>query len=116
MFRRAVSLALLLLAASAAADETPVRDPMRPFDAAAPGAAAAARPRFELTAVLISSARRVAVVNGKPYGQGATVDGAEIVAIEPGVVRLRENGVEHEVFLGRTASGRPSVTQGGNGP
>ena len=34
--------------------------------------------RFRLTAVLISDARRVAIVNGKPYQPGETVDGAEI--------------------------------------
>lgn len=110
----ALFIALAGVVAVAAADEPPVRDPMRPFGAAVPGITAPARPRFELTAVLISPARRVAIVNGKPYGQGALVDGAEIVAIESASVRLRENGVEREVSLGRPS--RPSVTQGGNGP
>ena len=111
----ALLLASLLAGTLSAAEEAPVRDPMRPFGAASPGVAAAAKPRFELSAVLISPARRVAIVNGKPYSRGAVVDGAEIVAIDPGVVRLRENGIERELFLRRPASGRPSVTQGGNG-
>jgi len=114
---RGALLALWLLAAAgAAAEDAPVRDPMRPFGAAAPGVAGVARPRFELSAVLISPTRCVAIVNGKPYLQGAVVDGAEIVAIEPRLVRLRERGEEREVSLGRPASGPPSVTQGGNGP
>jgi len=103
------------MAVGAVAEEPAVRDPMRPFGATVPGATTDARPRFALTAVLISSARRVAIINGKPYQQGAVVDGAEIVAIEANGVRLRENGVERNVSLGRSTSGRHSVTQGGNG-
>jgi hypothetical protein len=86
-----------MLAGLARAQE-PVRDPMRPFGntAAAGGGAPAAvgGPRFALTGVLIAPSRRVAFLNGKPYVQGAVVDGAEIVAIEPGLVRLREQGAD----------------------
>ena len=74
------------------------------FDAVAadggPGAAPA--PRFRLTAVLISPARRVAIINGKPYQQGAKVGGAEITQIDAQSVRLRDGGEELVVHLGKT--------------
>ena len=99
----------------AAAEELPVRDPMRPFGGTGGGTVTqrvVAGPRFELTAVLISSARRVAIVNGRPYQQGEFVDGAEIVSIEPSVVRLREQSTEHVISLGRPAKGRQPIVQG----
>jgi hypothetical protein len=85
---------------------------MRPLGAGGQTGAVVARARFVLTAVLISSERRVAIVNGKPYQLGARVDGAEIVAIEPQAVRLREHGSEHVISLGR----QRAVVQGGNAP
>ncbi len=95
--------ALLALAGLARADEPPVRDPMRPFGsvtaAASAAAAVAGAPRFALTGVLIAPSRRVAILNGKPYTAGAIVDGAEIVSIEPGVVRLRERGTDLVIAL-----------------
>ena len=120
MFRAAAVLVALVVAAVAAAgvaraDDAPVRDPMRPFGSAAAtagSATAASAPRFALTAVLIAPTRRVAIVNGKPYQQGESVDGAEIVAIEQGAVRMRERGTELVVSLGRPGNGRPQSVQG----
>jgi hypothetical protein len=121
--RRAVVVTVLLtLAGAVCADELPVRDPMRPFGSAAAAAAGdrvptvAGQPRFALTGVLISPLRRVAFLNGKPYLQGAVVDGAEIVAIESSVVRLREHGVELVVSLGRSRSVRMPLVQGDTVP
>ena len=111
MFSRCALIVVgVLVAASAApAADAPVRDPMQPFRfAAGPGGGAAA-PRFALTAVLISPTRRVAIVNGKPYERGESVDGAEIVRIDPDAVHLREHGNELVVPLGHaTAAGKPS--------
>jgi hypothetical protein len=105
----------LALAGIARAAEPPVRDPMRPFNSV-PGAggvaAAAGEPRFALTGVLIAPSRRVAILNGKPYLAGAVVDGAEIVAIEPGTVHLRENGAELVISLASRASARPPTALG----
>lgn len=115
MFKATLLALALLLAAGLRAEETPVRDPMRPFgtDAGAPGTAAAASgPRFTLTGVLIAPTRRVAMINGRPYTQGEHVDGAEIVAIEQSAVRLREIGSELVISLGRPAQGRPPAVQG----
>jgi hypothetical protein len=81
---------------------------MQPYRfVAGPGGAAA--PRFALTAVLISPTRRVAIVNGKPYERGESVNGAEIVRIESDAVHLREHGNELVVPLGHVAAAaRPS--------
>jgi hypothetical protein len=108
-------LAAASLAAVARAEDTPpARDPMRPFGAVAAAgvASAASAPRFALTAVLIAPTRRVAIVNGKPYALGASVDGAQIVAIEHEAVRLRENGTELVIHLGRPSNGQPQSVQG----
>ena len=92
MSRAALLVALFTLAGVAHADDPPVLDPMRPFGTTgvAASSAVAGRPRFSLTGVLIAPSRRVAFLNGKPYAQGAVVDGAEIVAIGPQLVQLRD--------------------------
>lgn len=115
MFKAAHLALALLLAAGLRAEETLVRDPMRPFgtDVGAAGTVTAASgPRFTLTGVLIAPTRRVAMINGRPYTQGEHVDGAEIVAIEQSAVRLRVQGRELVVSLGRPAQGRPPTVQG----
>jgi hypothetical protein len=113
VFKAVVVVAAAMLGALRAnADEPPLRDPMRPPGAdVAPGAAAAAAagPRFALTAVLVAPTRRVAIVNGKPYFEGETIDGAEIVAIELDSVRVREDGAERVITLRRPEAGRQSV-------
>lgn len=115
---RAAIVAIVLavftaLVGAARADEPPVRDPMRPFGSVSAVAggptAVTGRPRFALTGVLISPLRRVAFLNGKPYVPGAVVDGAEIVAIEPGVVRLREHGAELVISLGLRDKAQPKL-------
>lgn len=118
MFRAMLPTCALLIASvvAMAAEELPVRDPMRPYgrDAgAAVGTAAATNgPRFALTGVVLSSARRVAILNGKPYQQGESVDGAEIVAIESHAVRLSDRGTQLVIPLGRPGYGRQPITQG----
>lgn len=116
MFRPSLIVgAWLVAAAIAAAEELPVRDPMRPFaTAAASGGATAAAPgpRFVLTAVVLAAERRVAVVNGEPRLLGDTVAGAKIVAIEAGAVRLREGDKEIVIPLGRRVQARSAAGQG----
>jgi MSHA biogenesis protein MshK len=87
-----VLIAVLVLAASfaARAEELPLKDPMRPNVVAGPASGAPrAEPGFELTAVLVSDSRRIAVVNGRICHVGDRVNGAEIVAIEQGSIRIR---------------------------
>jgi hypothetical protein len=116
VFERAlIGLVLLASAAVVAAEELPVRDPMRPFAAtrATGGASpAVAGPRFVLTAVVLAAGRRVAVVNGEPRLLGETVGGATIVAIEADAVRLQEGGNELVIPLGRRAQVRSAAVQG----
>jgi hypothetical protein len=110
---RAVVTAVALIATlGARAEDAVVRDPMRPFDSVTAGVLAASAPRFVLTGVLIAPSRRVAIVNGRPYTQGESVDGAEIVAIELNAVRLREHGTERVILLSRPTQGRPPIVQG----
>jgi hypothetical protein len=107
---------LLVAAAAARSEDVPVRDPMQPyrFVAGAAGGVVGA-PRFALTAVLISPTRRVAIVNGKPYERGESVNGAEIVRIDPDAVHLREHGNELVVPLGHAAAAGKS-SQGETSP
>jgi len=102
--RWALIVAGVLVAAGAAhAEDALVHDPMQPYRfVAGPGRGIA--PRFALTAVLISPTRRVAIVNGKPYVRGDSVNGAEIVRIDPDAVHLREHGNELVVPLGHAAA------------
>jgi hypothetical protein len=109
-----ISCALSLAASGAGAEDLPpLRDPMQPFAAAAIAAEGqAAAPRFRLTAVLIASARQVAILNGKPYQRGELVDGAEIVRIEPDAVHLRQRGEDFVIPLGRLGRSRQPISQG----
>ena len=45
-------------------------------------------PRWEVTAILVSSGRRLAMVNNRLLGVGATVDGARVKAIYGNAVEL----------------------------
>ncbi len=115
MFSRSALLAaaMLVAAGAARAEDASVRDPMQPYRfVGRPGGVA---PRFALTAVLISPTRRVAIVNGKPYERGESVNGAEIVRIDPDAVHLREHGNELVVPLGHVG-GAVTPSQGETTP
>ena len=109
--RHRIAVCLLLVAAAAAvrADEPRLRDPMQPFKAV-PGAAdagPAAAPRFRLTAVLISSARRVAIINGVPRQEGERVDGATLTRIEPQAVHFEQGSGTWVIRLGQAGAAGP---------
>jgi len=72
--------------------------PYRPGAAGTGTAESLPRP-YELTAVLISATRRVAVLNGRPYQEGDTVDRATITRIEPQIVHLHKDGADLVVHL-----------------
>ncbi len=111
---KGVAIALVCAAAAAAlahSAEPPLHDPMRPFQpVAGDGPGAAPVPRFRLTAVLISPARRVAIINGKSYQEGQKVSGAEITHIDAQSVELRDGGDEWVVHLGKTHASAAIVT------
>jgi hypothetical protein len=106
----ALALAGLVLAGSARASELP--DPTRP-EIAVPASSerAAAASRFELRAVLIGRGRRVAVINGKPVEVGDRIDGAEVLAIGTGGVRLRTPEGERDLDLAGAVSVRPAAKE-----
>lgn len=94
-----VAFAVLALALGARAG-VDLPDPTRPeIAAAAPAEADAAISRFELRAVLIGSSRRVAVINGHAVGVGDSVNGAQVLSIEAGRVRIRTPEGERELGL-----------------
>jgi MSHA biogenesis protein MshK len=96
---RRLALAVLLFAAVARAQgdlPDPTRPEVAPAAAAEPEKRAA---RFELGAVLIGSERRVALINGVAVAVGESVDGAEVLAIQPGRVRIRTSEGEQELSL-----------------
>jgi hypothetical protein len=111
VFRAAIVVMAPLMALAASGAELPLRDPMQPFRAVEgaddPGAGPA--PRFRLTAVLIAPTRRVAIVNGKPYQQGAHVDGAKITRIDSHSIQIRNGGEELVVYLGNRRPSKPAV-------
>lgn len=75
------------------------RDPMRPPMAATSRVAPRAVPAPELTAVIGSAERRVAIVNGRVVRAGDTVDGALIVAVFEGGIRYSRAGAVRELRL-----------------
>jgi hypothetical protein len=64
-----------------------------------PATAAEDGPPPRVSAIQIGAHARHAVVNGRAARVGETVDGFEIVAIEPGRMTLRRNGKLSEVPL-----------------
>ena len=107
-----VHAGLVLGAGAARAQELPLGDPMRPYRVeSTPGTERSAPDRLELSAVLISTTRRIAVINGNFYREGDQVAGARITRIEPGSVRLRRGGEDVVVPLIREGA-RASNHQG----
>lgn len=81
-----------------------LRDPTRPYVAGEGGVAAT--PRFVVNAIIVSTARRVAIVNGRRVGVGATVDGATVIAIEKHQLVLEMDGERITAGLNNGASRR----------
>jgi MSHA biogenesis protein MshK len=113
VFRAALLLGILMPLHYSAAEEPPLRDPMRPYEQAQIPDARGNQPRrIALTAVLISAERRIAVINGKFYREGESVDGAQITRIESESVRFRRAGQDIEVRLDGGRTGSQQTIQG----
>lgn len=56
-------------------------------------------PELALSSILISSDRRVAVINGQILKRNELIQGARVVSIEPGRVLLDNEGEKIELFL-----------------
>jgi len=56
-----------------------IRDPTRPYSA--PESFQPAQPEFKVNAIIVSSKRQIAIINGKRVGVGEQVNGATVVSI-----------------------------------
>ena len=74
----------------------PTRPPSHRFSAIGASGTKAA-PRWVLSSTLIAPARRLATINGKTVGLGEKVGGAEVMAINPSHVALRDG--DREIIL-----------------
>ena len=94
-----------------AAQDAVVRDPTRPFVQTEPstGGTRTASAGLDLTAVIVSPSRRIAVINGRFYREGERVNGELITGIEPGAIRIRRNGedIQIKVNQNRVVTTRP---------
>lgn len=81
-----------------------LQDPTRPpeYKNTIKGAGTKAAPRFVLSSTLIAPGRRLATINGKTVAVGEQVAGAQVVAIEPSRVALRDGS--REIILELLAS------------
>lgn len=109
MFKRltiiVVLMPVLLSLPSLIAAEN-LADPMRPPSVSYAAPKKSNAPRWEVTAILVSSGRRLAMINNRLLGVGARVDGARIKAIYGNAVEL---DVEGRALVIRPAV--PSVRQ-----
>lgn len=113
MFERLIALLGVMCAAGGlAAQETPLRDPMQPYEyTVVPGSGTSVPRRLELTAVLVAPKRRVAVINGAIHREGDWIEGAQITRIEPQVVHLRRGGEDIVVRL-QARRAEPQIDEG----
>ncbi len=93
---------LILVACTATASAGTLKDPLRP-PLASPKSVAGERsaPSWKLASTLVAGDQRSAVINGRVLGLGDRVNGAEVVEIRPGAVRLRRSDKEFLVKLQR---------------
>lgn len=85
-------LALLLFGPLLTNGAEPLRDPTRPYSARPYVPAPVAT--FNVTAILVSQERRVAIVNGQRVVEGDQVDGATVIEILTDRLRLDLHGKE----------------------
>jgi hypothetical protein len=98
----AISVMLLSGVPGMSSGDEILRDPTRPYAASEGGVAAA--PRFLVNAIIVSSERRVAIVNGQRVVIGESVHGATVVAIEKDQLTLEKDG---ERITARLSHGAP---------
>jgi len=111
-----IVLALALLVpgpqGTAHADDVEMRDPLQPPQ---PPPRAQAAPsinpaNWQLASTLVADGRRVAIINGQITGPGEAVDGARVLDVGPGRVRLRAGGQEFHIH-----SSTPTIRKSSQG-
>jgi len=76
------------------ANAEPDRDPTRPYSAQAIASPGSRTTAFNVSAIFVSKARRVAIVNGQRVTEGDSINGAVVVEINKEALRLNLNGKE----------------------
>ena len=102
LFFRTVTISLLALLMTAPVNATQgLADPTRPgkFVAQNEAGEISLSEQFQLHSVLISSQRRVAIINDKSVEEGDQVDGATVKRIDKNHVDLVKNGARFTVVL-----------------
>lgn len=114
-FLIAVLLVLSLVGAAGAVESERLQDPLRPVRYQAPlnksradDGHKKAVPNWHLSAVLLSDARAVAVIDGVPCQVGDLVEGYRVVKIEGAKVLLKNN--RRKVVLRRAGTGLKKVS------
>ncbi len=116
MVKRIIFLSFFLLASTSlcAADENPLRDPLRPrgFQGTTSAKAPATQPavktaEWRLGAVLLSAERSVAVINGQSLQVGDLLEGYKLVSIEADQVLLQKK--RKKLVLHRAGTGFKKV-------
>ncbi|GAA3955642.1 general secretion pathway protein GspB [Allohahella marinimesophila] len=121
-----LALGLMCIPISQAAEAPPaskmiegmeIQDPTRPLNwragPRAASSAAVARPKLAINSILISSARRLAIINGRSVAEGDTIEGVKVQRVSADGVRLSWQGQQWTARLS-TAGGavrKPSRTQ-----
>lgn len=101
MFKTFQIIALCLVALSVEA-QTP--DPTKPLHYSATGVVSAVENSINLTSILISSERKVAIINGQALQENQTLKGigAQVKKIDADAVTLQQNGKVWRVPLSST--------------
>lgn len=94
--RLMTSLLVLLMSVTVWADYRGMRDPTKPLRFVAENQGLGS---LSLHSVLISEERKFAVINGKQVKEQELINGAKVIAIQPGRVRLLINGREKELVM-----------------
>lgn len=92
-FKLAATAALLLGIVQPAIAESD-GDPTRPYSARSVVSAGTRTAAFNVSAIFVSTERRVAVVNGQRVTEGDSINGAIVVEINRDALRLNLNGKE----------------------
>lgn len=109
MVNRLIQTLVLMTFCAVCAQATELKDPMRPdVYRPAPEAVESVPPRIDttswrLTAVLLSAQRRVAVINGRSFQPGDTLEGFKVTRISGDRVELRNP--RRTVVLRRVGTG-----------
>ena len=104
-------LLVTALAGTAAATEPRITDPTQPPGASEVAAASNTLEPWLLRSTRVGSAGRSAVVNEHAVRVGSRIDGAEVLAIEPGRVTLRSGQELITLQLRQTPVKRPAATR-----